>query len=346
MSVNVSSFGKMPGGEEVSLFTIENKNGMRIAVTDFGAILVSVFVKGKDGVERDVVLGYDKVDSYFEDGNCFGATVGPIANRTKDAKFSIDGVEYHLDKNDGENNLHTSHPNGFQKRLWNAEAKENAVSFSLKKADMDMGHPGNLFVTVTYTLTDENEIKIHYHADTDKETLINLTNHTYFNLNGHQAKEVYDEFLTLNCSAYTPDVAGAIPTGEIAPVKGTPMDFTSAKKVGEEIASGFEQLELVKGYDHNFCIDGWDHTLREFATVEDKESGIIMKCFTDLPGVQFYTGNHVGAVCGKEGVVYGARRGLCLETQYYPNSANQEGFPKPQFGPKTPYDSTTIYKFI
>lgn len=346
MSVNVTDFGKTKSGEKVSLYTVTNKNGMRIAVTDFGGILVSVFVKGKDGKERDVVLGYGSAANYLDDGNCFGASVGPIANRTKGAKFVIDGVTYNLDANDGENNLHTSHERGFQKRLWNAATTEDSVRFSLKKEDMDMGVPGNLDCAVTYTLTDDNEVKIHYEITSDKETMLNMTNHSYFNLNGHDASEVYEEYVTIHASNYTPDVAGAIPTGEIVPVKGTPMDFTSPKKVGAEIASGFDQLELVKGYDHNYCIDGWDGTLREFAVVEDKESGITMKCFTDLPGVQFYTGNHVGNVTGKEGVVYGPRRGLCLETQYYPNSANQEGFPKPQFGPGKAYDTTTVYQFI
>lgn len=344
MAVTVKNFGKTASGVETQLYTIENKNGMKAGVTNFGAILVNLFMKGADGKERDLVLGFDSVEGYLNDGNCFGATVGPIANRTADAKFEIDGVTYQLDVNDNNNNLHTSHAQGFQKRIWDAAFTENSVTFSLVKQDMEMGHPGELSVAVTYTLTDEDELKIHYHAVTDRDTIINMTNHTYFNLNGHDSAEIYDELLWMKAAFYTPVRKGAIPTGDIAPVAGTPMDFTTAKAVGADIHSDFEQIQLVGGYDHNWVVDGWDKTVQLIARVEDKKSGIIMDTYTDLPGVQFYAGNFIGQEKGKGGVVYGPRKGLCLETQYYPNSANEDNFPRPLYGKGQEYDTTTIYK--
>lgn len=346
MGVTVKEFGKTAQGAEVKLYTIENANGTKAGVTDFGAILVNFIVKGADGRFRDVVLGFDSVESYLNDGNCFGATVGPVANRTANATFSIDGVEYHLDANDNENNLHTSHTDGFQKRVWKALPGENSVTFSLMKKDMELGHPGNMQVSVTYTLTDEDALEIHYHADSDRKTIINLTNHTYFNLNGHDAQEIYEETLWMKASCYTPVVKGAIPTGEIAPVAGTPMDFTTAKKVGADIYADFEQIKLVNGYDHNWVADDWNGELQLIARVEDAKAGLAMETYTDLPGVQFYAGNFVGNEVGKGGCLYGPRKGLCLETQYYPNSANEANFPKPLFGPGKAYDSVTVYKFI
>lgn len=345
MGITVKNFGKTATGAETKLYTIENKNGMKAGVTDFGAILVNLFVKGVDGKERDVVLGFDSVEGYLNDGNCFGATVGPIANRTANAKFEINGVTYQMDVNDNANNLHTSHAEGFQKRVWDASYAENSVTFSLVKKDMEMGHPGEMKVAVTYTLTDEDELKIHYHADTDKETIINMTNHTYFNLDGHDSAEIYDELLWIKATNYTPVVKGAIPTGEIAPVAGTPMDFTTAKKVGQDICSDFEQIGLVGGYDHNWVVDNWNGELQLIAKVEDKKSGLVMDTYTDLPGVQFYAGNFIGKDVCKGGVLYGPRKGLCLETQYYPNSANEANFPRPLYGPGKAYETTTVYKF-
>lgn len=345
MGVTVKNFGKTSTGIETQLYTIENQNGMKAGVTNFGAILVNLMVKGADGKERDVVLGFDSVEGYLTDGNCFGATVGPIANRTANAQFTINGTVYQMDVNDNANNLHTSHTEGFQKRVWDATYDDNSVTFCLVKKDMEMGHPGEMQVAVTYTLTDNDELKIHYHADTDKETIINMTNHTYFNLDGHDSSEIYDELLWIKAGNYTPVVKGAIPTGEIASVTGTPMDFTTAKKVGQDIYADFEQINLVGGYDHNWVVDDWNGELQLIAKVEDKKSGIIMDTYTDLPGVQFYAGNFVGKEVCKGGVLYGPRKGLCLETQYYPNSANEKNFPRPLYGPDKAYDTTTVYKF-
>jgi len=346
MSVTTKPFGKTAAGEEVMLYTMENANGMRASVTNFGAILVNLYVKGADGKERDVVLGYDSVERYLTDGSGHGATIGPIANRTKDAKFVIDGVTYQLEVNDNENNLHSSHTKGFQKRVWKASFYENSVTFKLDKKDMDMGHPGNMKVKVTYSLTDDDALKIHYEATSDKDTIINMTNHTYFNLNGHESGTAYDEILWIKAAKYTPVVAGAIPIGEIAAVRATPLDFTAPKAVGKDINADFEQLKLVNGFDHNWVVDDWNGEIKKVATLEDPVSGILMETYTDLPGVQFYAGNFMADQNAKGGVSYEPRQGLCLETQYYPNSANQEGFPRPLFGPDKPYDTTTIYKFI
>lgn len=345
MAVRTASFGTTKEGKEVTMYTIENKNGMRADVIDYGAILVNLFVKGSDGKERDVVLGFDSVSGYEADTCFLGATVGPIANRTKGASFEIAGVKYQMDVNDNENNLHSHFIEGFHKLMWNASFYENSVTFKLEKKDMAMGHPGNMKVKVTYTLTEENELKIHYEAISDKDTIINMTNHTYFNLNGHASGLILDELLSLKAAKYTPVLPGAIPIGEIAAVRATPMDFTEPKRIGEEIGEEDEQLLLVRGYDHNWVVDHWDGEMRLIATLEDKNSGIVMETYSDLPGVQFYAGNCITPVTGKGGADYVPRCGLCLETQYYPNSANQEGFPRPLFGPEKPYDTTTVYKF-
>ena len=345
MSVKTKKFGVTKKGEKVTLFTITNKNGTEASITDFGAILVSFVMKDKNGEKKDLVLGFDEAKPYFKDVNNYGATVGPIANRTAKAKFVLNGKEYKLKENDGENNLHTSHKKGFHKSLFKGKAKENSVIFSLKKEDMSMGHPGNMDVQVTYTLTDEDALEIHYHATTDKETYINLTNHSYFNLNGHDSGNTFHEKVTIYADYYTPIVKGGIPTGEIAPVKGTPMDFTKEKEVCADFTYAFDQIELANGYDHNFVLNDYTGAVREVAKVRNEKSGIWMKVFTDLPGVQFYTGNWVNEKRAKGETPYGPRQGLCLETQYYPNSVNESKFPKPLYGPDKPYDSTTIYKF-
>ena len=348
MSITKELFGKTRDGKEVYAYTIANKNGMSICVINFGAILKNVFVPGKKGRTDDVVLGYDKLWMYFKNGSCFGSTIGPIANRTAGASFSINGKKYQLPVNDNENNLHTDLENGFHKRVWDAAAEKNSVTFSLVKKDGEMGHPGKMKVSVTYTLTDKNEIKIHYHADTDKKTVINMTNHSYFNLSGAASDNMEHTRLTLNASSFVPVGAGAIPTGEILPVKGTEFDFTKSKKISKDIGNkNNEQIKQVGGFDHNWIIDGWKNNgkLILAAVAEDDKSGRKLECYTDLPGVQFYAGNFIGSNIGKQGYKNCKRKGFCLETQYYPNSANVKSFPQPIFDSKTPYDSTTVYKF-
>lgn len=340
-------FGKTKDGKEITLYTMENSKGMKASVMNYGAILVKLIVPDKDGNAADVCLGYDTLEEYFENGCFFGATIGPNGNRIANAKFAIDGTEYALKVNDGPNNLHSDEARGFHKRVW--EAKEDgdmSVVFYLESPDGDMGFPGNKRISVTYTLTENNEIKISYAASSDKKTVLNMTNHSYFNLKGQGNGTIEDHVLTLNCSQYTPTGEGLIPTGELAPVAGTPMDFTQPKAVGDEIDADFEALKLGGGYDHNWVIDGYDGSLRHFATLEEKTFGRTMKVYTDLPGVQFYAGNFVTPQAGKDGAEYVRRSGMCLETQDFPNAVNEPSFPSPIFGGGKDFVSTTIYQFV
>lgn len=341
------AFGTTKDGKEAFLYTLENKNGMKAQITDFGAILVRLFVPDKNGKAADVTLGYDKLEGYFTNGSFFGATIAPNANRIANATFTIDGQTYHVDVNDGPNNLHSHLERASHKRLWKAEPQEeNKIRFTIKLDDGDMGFPGNKEFAITYTLTEENELRLDYEASTDKKTILNPTNHAYFNLAGHDGGKIIDHVLWLKASHYTPVVAGAIPTGEIAPVAGTPLDFTKAKRVGDEIEADFEQLKLVSGYDHNFAIDDYDGKLQLVAKMSEEKSGREMEVYTTLPGIQFYAGNCIAETTGKEGVVYKARTGFCLETDFFPNAVNQENFVSSVFAPEQKYSSTTVYKFL
>ena len=348
MGIVKTSFGTTKDGKEINAYVISNSKGMSAKVIQYGAILTELFVPDKDGKAVDVVLGYDKLDAYYTNGSFFGATVGRSANRIADAKFVIDGVTYQLDVNDGPNNLHSHFDNGMHKKYWEAkeDSDENAVTFFMTEEDGTNGFPGKLDMAVTYAVTEENELKITYLGESDKKTLINMTNHTYFNLSGHDAGSITDHKLWLNASCYTPVVAGAIPTGEIAKVEGTVFDFTKERVIGQSINDDVEQLKLVQGYDHNFVVDKKEKGIELIATVTDDKSGRKMEVYSDLPGVQFYAGNCIADTVGKEGVTYTKRTGLCLETQYYPNSINQEGFIKPEFDAGEEYNTTTIYKFV
>ena len=338
-------FGKTKSGEDVYLYTLKNGNGMEAHITNYGAILVKLLVPDKNGNLADVVLGYDKLEDYFVNSSFFGATVGPNANRIKDAKFEIDGTTYKLAVNDGLNNLHSDFEAGVHKKVWSVTEDNNSIILETFLKEGELGFPGNKKITVTYTLTSENAIEIHYYATTDKRTLFNMTNHSYFNLDGHSSGDIHSHILTIIGSNYTPVVAGAIPTGEILTVVGTPFDFTIPKRVGQAINEQDEQLLLVGGYDHNWVVDGWDGEVQKIATVENAEASRIMDVYTDLPGVQFYAGNFIGKGPGKDNAQYGPRMGLCLETQYYPNAANESDFPQPFTSPEKPYDTTTVYKF-
>ncbi|MCI8946581.1 MAG: galactose mutarotase [Lachnospiraceae bacterium] len=339
-------FGTTKDGKEVFLYTLENKNGMKAEVTDFGAILVNLFVPDKNGTLQDVTLGYDQVADYEANGSFFGATIAPNANRIAGASFVIDGVTYQLDVNDGPNNLHSHFDIGGHKRVWEAEPGEGSIRFTVKLPDGEMGFPGNKVCSITYTLTDDNALRLDYHASTDKKTILNLTNHAYFNLAGHDKGLITDHVLMLHAGHYTPVVAGAIPTGEIAPVAGTPLDFTKEKRIGDEIEADFEQLKLVSGYDHNYVIDNWNGELQLAARISEKTTGRTMEVYTDLPGIQFYAGNCIAETTGKGKTVYGKRDGFCLETDYFPNAVNEAAFPSPVYGPEKDYTSVTIYKFI
>ena len=338
-------YGKTRDGKDVFLYTVENKNGMEMSVMNFGAILVKVVVPDKDGNKQDVTLAHDSMEDWSVNGCFLGAVIAPSANRIAYAEAPIDGVTYKLDVNDGENNLHTDIPDGIHKRVWDAQEVENGVRFTYELADMDYKLPGNRKFAITYTLTDDNEIVLAYEGDSDKNTVINMTNHTYFNLSGHGSGTILDHKLKMNCSNYTPVRAGSIPTGEIASVKGTPFDFTDWKVIGNEIDADNEQLKFTGGYDHNFVADNWDGSVKEIARAKSDATGIEMTVLSDLPGVQFYAGNAIVKENGKEGAVYTKRTGFCLETQYYPDSVHHDNFPSIIFGPERPFRSTTIFKF-
>ncbi len=345
MAVEKSVFGKSPDGQEVMLYTLKNSKGMQVSLTNLGAIIVKLMVPDKAGNVADVVLGFDKAEDYYKNPSFFGAVIGPSANRIGGASFEVDGVNYQLDVNDGPNNLHSHFDKGYHKLLWTAETTDNSVTFALEDSDGNMGFPGNKKVQVTYTLSEDNALTLHYHGSSDKKTVLNFTNHTYFNLDGHDSGSIEAHELQLNASCYTPVVEGAIPTGEIASVAGTPMDFTAPKVIGKEINEDFEQLKLTGGYDHNWVIDGWNGELKEFAVVKAPKSGRVMKAYTNLPGVQFYAGNCIVPQAGKGGVSYDKRFGLCLETQYYPDTVHQPSFPPCIFGEGKDYDSVTVYRF-
>ena len=346
MQIVKEKFGTTKCGKDVYAYTLSNAGGMQAKIINFGANLISLLVPDQNGNLEDVVLGYDKLEDYYGNGSFFGATVGPSANRIAGACFEIDGQRYQIDANDGENNLHSHIQEGYHKRVWDVTETENGLVLSLEGKDGEMGFPGNKKVTVTFSLSDDNALKLSYHVTADANTIVNMTNHTYFNLAGHKSGRIEDHLLKINASHYTPVVPGAIPTGKIAPVEGTPMDFTKKKPIGQDINVDCEQLKIGQGYDHNFVIDGADGTLREIAEAEDPKSGRKMKVFTDLPGVQFYAGNCIAEETGKENTAYGPRKGFCLETQFYPDNIHHPNFPQAVFGPGKDYDSVTIYQFV
>lgn len=343
MSVMKEYFGKLPDGREVSIYTIRTDR-LCAKVTDLGAVLVSLMTPDRSGAMKDVVLGYEDVEHYLENPSCFGATVGPNANRIAGASFVIDGVEYKVPANEGANNLHSDKM--FYKRLFDAQEGEDSVTFTLTLPDGDAGFPGNRTFTVKYSLTEE-ELRIDYRAVSDKKTVINPTNHSYFNLAGEDNGSIADHVLRLNCSGFTKIVKGAIPTGEIASVKGTALDFTTAKPIGRDVDSTEEQMQLVGGYDHNYVIDGYtgDGSLLAAGEVYEPASGRVMEVLTTLPGIQFYTSNGMVAEGGKAGRTYGSRSAYALETQFFPDNVHHENFPASIFGPGHDYVSTTVYRF-
>ncbi len=348
MGVKKQHFGQTADGRTISVYTIDN-GIISAQVTDYGANLVSLLVPDAKGTVQDIVLGYDGPEGYFDNSCFFGALIAPIANRTAGASFVVDGQTVELSVNDGPNNLHTDFDNGSHKRMWKALAGENFVTFTLEMPDGDLGLPGNKNLTVTYSVTDQNALSIHYHATSDRHVIMNPTNHAYFNLNGHNSGSIEGQELQLNAHAFTPVGAGAIPTGEIRKVEGTPLDFTVSKPIGRDINAKDEQLQLVGGYDHNFVLDGWtgNGEMLHAATACSRQSGRQMDVYTNLPGVQFYAGNSIDCPAGegKEHSTYGSRSAFCLETQFYPDSIHHDNFPDYVFGGNRVYDSTTAYYF-
>lgn len=341
-----TSFGITKSGCAASTYEIGNGRGVRLIATDFGATVVSIFVKDKNGTERDVILGYDDLAGYERAECYFGATVGRNANRIANAKVTIDGVEYELEKNDNENSLHSG-SNGVSVKMWDVEEyTDTKITFGYTSKDMEQGFPGNCQMHVTYEVTEQNEFKITYHIVSDKKTVINMTNHSYFNLAGQENGNVLDQTLQIAASHYTPmKDSKSIPTGEIASVEGTPFDFRKEKPIGQDIKASHEQLIFANGYDHNFAIDKTKDGVEKIASAYCSESGIRMDVYTDLPGVQLYTANFVGGQHGKKGAVYVQNSAFCLETQYYPNAVNEPNFASPVFDAGQPYDSTTVYAF-
>ncbi len=336
-------YGKMPDGRPVDIFTLTNANGMRVKLTNYGAITVSVEVPDRAGKLADVTLGYDTLDGWFTSKSYFGATVGRYANRIAKGKFSLDGQTYTLATNNGENALHGG-LKGFDKVLWNAETVElpNAVGvkFTYASKDGEEGYPGNLAVTALYTLTNDNEFKVEFTATTDKATVVNLAHHSYWNLGGAAAGDILGHELLLEADQYTPVDAGLIPTGELKAVAGSPMDFTKPAAIGAWIA------QVEGGYDHNFVLRNQTGKVALAARAVDPRSGRIMEIFTDQPGIQFYSGNFLdGTVAGKGGVVYKNHRGFCLEPQHSPDSPNRPNFPSVVLRPGETYKHVMIHKF-
>lgn len=347
MSIEKKEFGVTKDGRQAYLYTISADNGMEAAVTDFGAILVKLIVPDAGGEKKDLVLGYDHLADYEENSCFFGATIGRNANRIGGAAFQIDGTTFRLAANENGNNLHTDFYHGFHKVLWNAEIleKEQAVKFSYVSPDGENGFPGTLRISVTYTLLPDLGIQITYDGVSDRKTLINPTNHSYFNLGGHDAGSIEEEKITIFADGFTEIRPGAIPTGKILPVEGTPMDLRRAKRIGDEIDADYEQLTLVQGYDHNWVLSTACGKVEKIAEVVDEKAGRAMEVYTDLPGVQFYAGNCITPQTGKGGAHYDRRCALCLETQYFPNSINIPEFIQPVFEAGQAYHTTTIYKF-
>ena len=344
------SFGETPGGVAVDLYTLTNASGMEVRAMTYGGIILSLRVPDRDGNLGDVVLGYDALDGYLEASPYFGAIIGRYGNRIGGGQFTLDGEEYSLAANNGPNALHGG-LKGFDKVVWQAESFQNdegvGVVFSYTSPDGEEGYPGTLEATVTYTLTDANELVFDYHAVTDKATPVNLTQHTYFNLAGGGAGDILGHELTLNASQFTPVDSTLIPTGEILNVDDTPFDFRTPNAIGARIDADDEQIGFGGGYDHNYVLDrGEGDSLALAARVHEPTSGRVMEVSTTEPGVQFYSGNFLdGSITGKGGHVYGHRTGFCLETQHYPDSPNKPDFPSTILQPGQEYRSRTAYSF-
>jgi aldose 1-epimerase len=348
-SISAKPFGKMKDGQEVTLYTLRNKNGMEMSVINYGGIIVSLNVPDKNGLIEDVTLGFDSLSDYLLDDPFFGALIGRYGNRIAKGKFSLDGTTYSLPLNNGENHLHGG-PNGFFNVFWNIEEISNTENPSLKltylSKDGEEGYPGNLNVEVIYTLTENNELQIAYKATTDKKTVVNLTQHTYFNLSGNIKKDILDHQLMITADKFLPVDKTLIPTGKLQDVKNTPFDFTSATSIGTRISDKDVQLNYGLGYDHCWVFTNQSDSLKLVTTLYEPVSGRYMEVFTTEPAIQFYSGNFLdGKLTGKKGVVYNHRSGLCLETQHFPDSPNQASFPSTVLNPGETYQTTSIYKF-
>ena len=343
-AVRVETFGSTSKKEEAVLYTLTNENGMSASITNYGAALVKLNVPDKEGKLRDLVLGYDDVTGYEKGGGSFGAPVGRNANRIGGAVITIQDKTYELEKNDNGNNLHSG-TNYYNKRIWNVgEKTDSKIEFVLHSPDGDQGYPGTLDMHVTYELTEDNELRLIYDAVPDQDTIINMTNHSYFNLDGHDSGNVLKELVTLDADYFTRADAQSIPTGELVDVTGTPMDFRMPRALGEAIDGDYEAVRLGKGYDHNWVLKN-NGKFDKVAQAVSEKSGIVMEVWTDLPGMQMYTANFLDNEHGKNGAVYGIRDAVCFETQYFPDAVHHENFASPICKKGIPYHTVTSYKF-
>ena len=343
--MRITDFGATEHGDETKLYTLTNQNQMEISVTDYGATLVQVIVPDKEGKLCDVVLGYDEAADY-ESGDLFlGATVGRNANRIGRASIEINGKTYELFQNDNTNNLHSG-PDFYNIRVWDVkEAEDDHVTFVLESPDKDQGYPGDLHMEVTYTLTEDNAVKISYYGVPSEDTVINMTNHSYFNMDGHASGDVMEQEVWIDADAFTRADKESIPTGEIIPVEGTLMDFRTRKKLGRDIYDDYDALNYGMGYDHNWVLNN-EGKFAKVAEMYSEESGITMEVYTDLPGMQLYTGNFIIEAKGKGGAIYHKRQAACFETQYFPDAIHHENFEGPICKRGEAYKTTTMYKFV
>ena len=346
-AIKEGDFGRMPDGRAAHIYTLVNKGGVEARATDYGGILVSLRTPDKRGAMADIVLGFDSLDGYLKNpGPYFGAIIGRYANRIGQAKFTLDGKTFNVPKNDGANSLHGG-TQGFDKRLWAARMlPDGGLELTYVSKDGEEGYPGTLTATVVYHLTDTNELRIDYSATSDKDTVVNLTNHSYFNLKGAGSGDILGHIVTINADRYTPVDSGLIPTGELRSVTGTPFDFQKATAIGARIEQADEQLKLGKGYDHNWVLKRKGDGLEVAARVEEPTSGRVLEVLTMQPGLQFYTGNFLdGTIKGKGNLVYARRTGFAMETQHYPDSPNKPAFPPVVLRPGQIYKTTTVYRF-
>ncbi len=343
-----AQFGNTRDGVAVSVYTLTNRNGLEARITNYGGILLSLQTPDRKGTMADIVLGFDSLDDYLANpGWFFGALIGRYANRIGHAGFTLDGHEYQVDRNDGANSLHGG-ARGFDKRVWTPrELPDGGLELTYLSKDGEDGYPGNLTAVITYHLIDTNELRIDYAATTDKDTVVNLTNHSYFNLRGAGAGDILGHLITLHADRYTPVDAGLIPTGELRDVAGTPFDFRKSTAIGSRIAVADEQLKLGKGYDHNWVLKRKGRALSLAARVDEPSTGRVLEVLTTQPGIQFYTGNFLDdTIKGKNGKAYGLRSGFCLETQHFPDSPNKPAFPSTELKPGERFTSATVFRFL
>jgi len=351
MDITKEAYGKTANGKAVDLYSLTNANGLVAKVTNFGAIVTELWVPDRNGNLGDIVQGYDNLEGYIQDKAYFGAIVGRVGNRTADGRFTLDGVEYTLVKNErGVNHLHGGNV-GFNKVVWDASEVRTADAVGVKMTylskDGEEGYPGNLTCTVTLSLTNDDALKIEYEVTTDKPTVHNVTHHGYFNLGGQGSGDILSHEIMIDAASITPVDENLIPNGELMPVEGTPFDFNKSTAIGARINEDNEQLKFGLGYDHNYVLNNYDGGLRKVCVLYDPKSGRVMETHTTEPGLQFYSGNFLdGTITGKAGKVYEHRYALCLETDHFPDSANHPQFPSIVLRPGETYKSTTAYKFL